>query len=86
MLDGGDFCEIGLAVVVEVVHGTYDIEVLVVREEKDCDTQVGWGGHGVMNQTDKQPIFSSEVTRIHRYPFPAVVRRLIVRSSLDCMH
>ena len=47
MLDGGDFCEIGLAVVVEVVHGTYNIEVLVVREEKDCDAQVGWGGHGV---------------------------------------
>ena len=27
--------------VFEVVHGTYDVEVLVVREEKDCDTQVG---------------------------------------------
>ena len=27
--------------VVEVGHGTYDVEVLVVKEEMDSDTQVG---------------------------------------------
>ena len=34
--------------VVEVVHGTYNIEVLAVGEEKDCDAQVGLGSHGVL--------------------------------------
>ncbi|EDR05729.1 uncharacterized protein LACBIDRAFT_302979 [Laccaria bicolor S238N-H82] len=43
-LDGGDFCEIGLAVAVQVVHGIYDVEALVVREE-DCVAQVAWVGH-----------------------------------------
>lgn len=46
MLDGGEFGEVCLAVVVELVHGTYDVEALVAREE-DCDAQVGWGDHGV---------------------------------------
>jgi hypothetical protein len=49
-------------VVVEVVHGTYDIEVLVVREEDDCDAQVGWGGHGVL---ESGPLTSSCKLFIH---------------------
>jgi len=43
VLDGGEFRESSLAVIVEVVHGTYDVKVLVAREGEDCDVQVGWG-------------------------------------------
>jgi phosphoribosyl-AMP cyclohydrolase len=28
-------------VVVDVDHGTYDVEVSAVREEMDCDTDIG---------------------------------------------
>jgi hypothetical protein len=49
-------------VVVEVVHGTYNIEVLVVREEEDCNAQVGWGGDGVR---ESGPLTSSCKLFIH---------------------
>jgi hypothetical protein len=51
---------VGLAVVVEVVHGTYDVEVLVFME--DCDAQVGWGGHDVR---ELGPLTSSCKSFIH---------------------
>ena len=51
----------GLAVVVEAVHGTYDIEALVAIGE-DCDGQVGWGGHGIR---ESGPLSSSCKSFIH---------------------
>jgi len=45
----------------------------VVREEKDCDAQVGWGGHGVR---ESGPLKSSSELFTHLIPAFRCLRNL----------